>query len=185
MATIQTENLLGLDNKPLDGWTLLSTTVASSDSTIDIINLSSDYFMYKFIWYGVKPSTDGETFTIRTSSDNGGSWDSSSTHYAWVWHSIPSHTLVGDNSDNEITITDNNGNSTNEASDWEITCFNPTGPEYTKFKWEGNQLDQSTDGNLIFGGGLRLESAAVDGVRFLFESGNIASGTLWVYGVKA
>jgi len=190
MATIQTENLLGLDNKPLDGWTLLSTTVASSDSTIDIINLSSDYFMYKFVWYGVKPSSDDVDFNIRTSSDNGSSWDSSSSDYAWIWHRVgatgsPAHLLVGDNADGEITVRDSNGNATNESSDWEITCFNPSGTEYTKFKWEGNQMNASTEGNLIFGGGLRLSTTAVDGVRFLFDSGNIASGTLWVYGVKA
>lgn len=192
MATIKTENLLGSDNKSLDGWTLLSTTVASSDATIDIINLSSDYFVYKFVWYGVKPSIDDNVFGIQISTNNGGDWDSGSTNYARVRHFItmatsPSHTVQGDDLNAEMGMISALGGAANpnRFSDWEITCFNPSGTEYTKFKWEGTAINDDGVGMHVVGGGVRLSAADVDGVRFLMSSGNIATGTLWVYGLKA
>ncbi len=194
-GTIQTENLLDLDNKPLDGWTLLSTTVVSgTPSEIDVINLSSDYFAYKFVWYAIKPATDGVDLYIRTSSD-GVSWDSTGSDYAWARHggkidTTPSHVVAGDNLDAQINTVIDKGAAANENADMEITLFNPSGTEYTKFIWNSigrpsEDITGSVDPWRWIGGGIRLEAAAVNGVRFLMSSGNITSGTLWVYGIKA
>ena len=192
-GTLKTENLLGLDDKPLDGWTLLSTTVASSDATIDITGLSSDYFVYKFIWYAILPATTLQSLHILTSSDNGSNWDVGASDYAWANHrvtmtTVPGHTPTGDDADAQMVVTNTMDTGTDQTADLEITCFNPSGTEYTKFKWEvsGTMNNEGTSNEHIMGAGLRLEAAAaVNGVRFLFASGNITSGQLWVYGIKA
>ncbi len=177
------------------GWDFIKTQVASGNPTIDVINLSSDYFVYKFIWSGLAPATESTTkFYIRTSSTNGSTWDGGGTNYAWSNHRVsmtgsPAHDPEGDNSDSEIQINGNDalGTNANELMDLEITLFNPSGTEYTKFKWEGVYFDNAATplGNHIIGAGVRLSAADVNGVRFLMSSGNIASGTLWVYGIKA
>jgi hypothetical protein len=35
------------------------------------------------------------------------------------------------------------------------------------------------------GGGLRAANHAIDGIQFLFSSGNLASGTIRLYGLRA
>jgi len=191
MSTITANNVTRVDGKPVLGWTLLSTTVASSDSTIDIINLSSDYFMYKFIWYGVEPSTDNIDFSARTSSDNGGDWDNATDDYEWCEHRISmnpteAHVLRGKTEDAEFEFLDNQGSGSNEKGDFEITLFNPSDTEFTKFKWEGIYF-RSIDSRWqhIISGGARVEAGVVNGVRFFYETGNIDTGTLKVYGVRA
>ena len=177
------------------GWDFIETQVASGDATIDVINLSSDYFVYKFIWYGVQPATESTTkFYIRTSSTNGSTWDGGSTNYAWANHRVsmatsPAHDPEGDNSDSEIQVNGNDalGTNANELMDLEVTLFNPAGTEFTKVKWEGCYFDSAATplGNHIVGAGIRLSAAAVNGVRFIYSTGNIEVGTLWVYGIKA
>ncbi len=191
MSTITANNVMKVDGSPVLGWTLLSTTVASGDATIDITGLTSDYFAYKFIWYAIQPATDDRDIWMRTSSDNGISWDSAGSDYAWAVHEVsmatsPIHIVGGDSADSEISVIDSCGSATNETNDYEITLFNPSGTEYTKFKWEGfTVISVAAAAEHVTGAGVRLEAAAVNGVRFLFETGNIAQGTLKVYGVRA
>ena len=193
MSTITANNVTRVDGGPVLGWALLSTTVASADATIDVTGLNSDYFMYKFVWYGVQPDTESTTkFHIRTSSDNGASFDAGVSDYAWGNHRVsmttsPAHDPEGDNADSEIQINGNDalGTNANELMDLEITLFNPSATEYTKVKWEGTYFDAGVLGNHIVGAGVRLSAAAVDGVRFLYSTGNISVGTLKVYGVRA
>ena len=128
---------------------------------------------------------------IRTSSDNGGTWDAGSSDYAISRHRVDmttsaGHTVVGNAGLGYISFFGNNGNLANELNDVEITLFNPSSTEYTKFKWEGIYSDDDPAGFTHYvGAGVRKEAAAVNGVRFIYESGNIATGTLWVYGIRA
>ncbi len=170
-GTVQTENLLGLDDKPLDGWTLLSTTVVSgTPSEIDVINLSSDYFTYKFIWYGWSPVSNNNGLAIQTSSDNGISWDSAASDYAHSrstpqMDTSPSDVAQGDNADSFIRVSGGMSNNDNNVGDMEITCFNPSSTEYTKFKWETVRPSAVADTwRYDHGAGVRLEAAAVNGV---------------------
>ncbi len=198
--TLVTTNLTDPSGAALlgGGWDFIETQVVSgSPATIDVINLSSDYFVYKFIWWGLQPTTDQVHFWIRTSSTNGSTWDGGGTNYAWVNHAVsmetsPDHDVQGDNSDSRIEVVGDDsethflGNDANEDTDWEFTLFNPSGTEYTKLKWEGLFVHQFSSVRFhSIGAGVRLEAAAVNGVRFLMSTGNIASGTLWVYGIKA
>jgi len=191
MSTIQTENLLGLDNLPIDGgWQLLSTVVASADATINITGLSSNYFVYKFVWSDLKPASDASTFELLTSSDNGETWDEGGSDYAWDHHIVnhgtaASVSTTGDSLDSEIAMFDNCGFSTNEFNTFIVTLFNPSGLVYTKFAWLGYQTNISTASYQVQGGGIRYEAAAVNAVRFRFHNGDISVGTLWVYGIKA
>jgi len=172
-------------------WELISTTTASDDATIDIINLSSD-FVYKFFWYGLQPATDAQQLNIRTSTNNGGDWDAGASDYAWTTHEVPmttspSHLPGGDDADSRILVLLGPGSATNETADLEVTLFNPSGTEFTKFQWETTLFDSSFFDlwETITGAGVRLSAADVDGVRFFHTSGNIASGTLKVYGLRS
>ncbi len=173
-------------------WNLLETVVASNDATIDITGLTSRYFMYKFIWSHILPSTDSRRLWIRTSADNGASFDAGASDYAWVAHEatitdVPFSIPAGDDEDNQINLFDSTlqGNGTDETGAWEITLFNPTTPEYTKIADKGFLHDTSTTDYWTFGAGVRLAAEAVNAVQFLYNSNDIASGILKVYGVRA
>ena len=194
MGTLLADTIQTTTGGPCLGWTLLSTTVASGDMTIEITDLTNEYAMYKFVWTGLAPATESTTkLFMRTDSDNGASFDAGTSDYAWSNHRIsmtgsPAHDPEGDNSDSEMQINGNDalGTNANELMDIEITCFNPSGTEYTKFKWEGTYFDSAATplGNHIMGAGVRLSAADVDAVQFLYSTGNIEVGTLKVYGVR-
>lgn len=192
-ASTRAEAIQSPSGSALGGWSLVASFVASSDATIDVIDLSSD-FVYKFFWYGTQPSTDERFLWIRTSTDNGASFDAGGSDYAWVnqrisFQTAPLHSVDGDNADSEINFntTTSMGNLSTQVSDYEITCFNPSDTGYTKFKWEGsvNNGDITPVRYLFTGAGVRLSAAAVNGVRFLYSTGNVLKGTLKVYAIKA
>ena len=190
MGTLLADTIQSTSGGPFLGWTLLSTTVASGVATVDITGLTDEYAMYKFIWTGLAPATESTTkFFMRTDSANGVSFDTSG--YGWTNHRVAmaiggDHDPEGDDSDSEMQINGNDalGTNANELMDVEITCFNPSGTEYTKFKWEGSYFDAGVLGNHIVGAGVRLSAALVDAVQFLYSTGNIEVGTLKVYGVR-
>lgn len=190
MTIIRVDRVENHGGISLPRWELLQTQTASGDATIDVIDVIGSHVMYKFFWYGFQPATDIQPFYLRTSTDNGGAWDAGVSDYAFSWHNVsmatsPVHSVAGDDADAQIQIMGNVGNAANELCDLEITLFNPSGTEYTKFKWEGFRMNLTTVGLHVVGAGVRLSAADVTGVRFLFDTGNIASGTLKVYGLNA
>jgi len=146
--------------------------------------------MYKFIWSGLIPNTDATGFNMRTSSDNGSTWDAGASDYAFIKHRTsmavaPAHEVVGDDLATVAGMAGLLGNDTNESSSWEITLFNPSGTGFTKFKFEGFREDNAGIHWHDCGATIRLQAAAVNGVRFLHGAGTIFKGTLKVYGCRA
>ncbi len=177
-----------VDRSTYGSWSLVATYVANADATIDVIDLQSD-FVYKFFWSNLIPATDAAILWIRTSPDNGSTWDAGASDYGSVTHRVtmatsPGHAVNGIQDDTEIELTDTIGTSANESCDIEVTCFDPSAVDTTKFKWEGMYFDQGAIGEHVIGAGMRQLAEAVNGVRFLFSSGNIEAGTLKVYAIK-
>jgi len=174
-----------------DAWELLQTqTVTSSVATVDVIDVIGSHVMYKFFWYAIAPASTSVDIWMRTSTDNGGAWDAGASDYTRINHQermelVPADTDFGNEADAVIELTRSVGNGTNEVSDLEITLFNPSGTEYTKFKWEGTTSSSITNHWHHMGAAYRASAADVTGVRFLMASGNIAQGTLKVYGLNS
>ncbi len=176
-------------------WDLLETVVASNDATISITGLSSKHFLYWFVWSQIQPTTDAQLM-IRTDSDGGASYDAAGGDYAYSNHQVslettsPTHAVQGDNSHTHMIIAPDGspglfGSAADEDVDVDIILFNPSGTAFTKLTWEG--CISSEDGTFYhtLGGGYRLSAADVDAVQFLFSAGNINTGTLKVYGLRA
>lgn len=169
-------------------WNLIDSQVAPiADFTI--LNLSTD-FVYKFFLTNFSAVADNADMWIRTSTNNGASFDAGASDYVWARQVISMETasiegVFGDQADAKIVVHPAAGNAANEFSGWEITCFNPSGAFYTQFTMEGMGI--GTDGipDLIYGSGMRLSAADVNAVRFLFNATTVATGTLKVYALKA
>jgi hypothetical protein len=84
---------------------LIDTQTASSSASIEFTDLSSTYSMYKVIIYNFVPVTDEANFYMRTSTNNGTSFDSGVSDYSWVQNA------GSDTADSEIQLASAVGNS--------------------------------------------------------------------------
>lgn len=170
-------------------WVQISSSTASSSSSIDFTSLSSTYISYWVFIQDLVPASDGTTLYLRTSTDNGTSFDSGASDYDWEWISsdTSANTPTVDTADSEITLTDTDiGTGTNEKLSGHVTIFNPSASNYTKAVWDVAYMNSSSAAlKTVSGGGYRVSTTAVDAIRFIMSSGNIASGTFVLYGLKA
>lgn len=170
-------------------WELLSSATASSSATVDFTLTgwtNSDYAAYMVVFANVAPATDGAVFWLRTSSDGGSSYDAGASDYAWVVTGTAGGT---DSADNQISLTgtgaaSQHGNGANELASGHVMCFRPSASAYTHFAGLMFSINASGthQGRQCYG--QRMSAADVDAIRFLFDSGNIASGEFRLYGLR-
>ena len=173
-----------------DGWHHLSTQTASASATLDFTTgISSTYDLYKLVLTNLKPATDAVDLYIQTSTDAGATWDAG-TGYAYnTQQLIPgtaalaaAQTSAGDA---QMNICNSVGNDTNEALNATVYFWAPSATSIMKFfKWDATTERSDGTYRLVFGFGLRDAAADVDGVRVRYSSGNLASGTAALYGLK-
>jgi hypothetical protein len=166
---------------------LLSTaTVSSGVSEVDITsNIDSTYKVYMIELINVHQATNDTIFRMRFFQ--GGAVDTGSA-YDWVYQRYQANSVntaeYGLNADHiKLSYASHN---VNEASlSGRFLLYNPSD---TTFNTHVNyNLTYQVDGDqhARIDGTARLEeTAAVDGVRFYFSSGNIDSGLFKLYGVN-
>lgn len=168
-------------------WEYVSTSTASSSSTIEFTGLSSSYIMYKVIMTDVHPASDFPDFWFRTSTDNGSTWDSGSSDYgfrlnveSWAGGAV----AVSNSSTSRIHLARELGTGANENLNGIVYIFNPSGTEETQIQFQTSYRDWNSG---VFwtahGAGVRLSAADVDGIQFLMSGGNIDSGEFRLYGL--
>jgi hypothetical protein len=130
----------------------------------------------------LQPATDGVLLRART---NGGSGvDSGAADYGWQYaenSGAGSLNAVGDISDSEIELcTANVGNAVAEHIDIKIE-INP-GTGIRRLTWDGGFFDTAGQNRALNGSGARLGGPALTAVELAFSSGNIANGTVRLWG---
>lgn len=167
---------------------LLASATASSSATIDF-DLSawtnSDYHAYMLVFDHVAPATDNVTLWMRTSTDGGANYDVGASDYQWARYQHDSSAaagLFGDTADSEIEIMSGAGNAANESLSGHVMIYSPDSAAFGHASWEMLYTDLNATIGRSHGTGSRIAAADVDAIRFLFSSGNIASGTFRLYG---
>lgn len=165
---------------------------ASSSTNIDF-DLPAGYRRYWIEYDNVVPATDGAELNLRMSTDGGSSFASGASDYSWsaVRASASAAAGDGDASDSEITLTHAAGGTgiENTASDGgasgDVKIINPASTSNYKHVY-GTCSMWRTDGDMspIVTAGAYKSATAVDAVRFLMSSGNIASGTFTLWASK-
>lgn len=171
-------------------WTFISTGTASSSATISFTNLSSSYAAYVVVINDLVPSTSADIL-LRTSTDNGSSYDNSSSDYSWGcarWNAYTTtqvHQIDSSPGPNtSITLFDSCGNDTGEIVAGFVYIFNPAGTLYTTIRSDlwGTQNDGvAAEGNGI---GIRKSAADCDAIQFFLSTGTVTSGTFRLYGIN-
>ena len=161
----------------------VSSTVASSDSAIDIV--PSGYTAYRIRFEKVLPATANQDFHLQLSEDSGSTFENSNYYWqaiqlhdaAQVGNGVGQIKLNGSNypTSNDAGLNGVNGyidvilgDGTSETQIFGHITYGSSSADYLESCWISARRADS--------------AAAVDQLRFFFESGNIASGTFHLYG---
>ena len=163
------------------------TTISSDTTNIDFTTLSTDYKDFYFAIQNLHPANDEPRLYMRVFTGTGGSQavvTSSSYGYAEIMR-------------NETTVTDNNnssdpmrvshqvGNANEESISSEVFLYNPHSTTFHKLV-KAHTVLMNLSGLVTIDnwGSKYAATTAVTGVRFFFQTGDIGSGKIAMYGRK-
>jgi hypothetical protein len=169
----------------------ISSVTASNSATINFTGIGSTYDVYAIQIVKALPATDGAALRMRTSTNNGSSYDAGASDYDYVQSIgvLSGGTYAFANTgatDSFMRISFSIGNAANELgfNGW-VYLWKPSDATYFSASYSGNGVDGDSQIYVVDQGmGRRLTAADVDAVRFLMSSGNITSGTFRLYGIK-
>lgn len=170
------------------GMEFIESQDLSAAATADFTGFdATKYDAYVFKLMNVTPSTDLTDLWLRTSTDGGATYDSGASDYHWVRNRISNGALgtTNDFADAQIFVAEDLGSAAGEEGySGTIEINGPHLAKTTRVAFSG--ASQDVNGNLQSddGFGMRKSSADVDAIRFLFSSGNIASGTITMSGLR-
>lgn len=168
-------------------WVKITSATASASANLTFTGLSSTYTQYCFVCTNILAATDNVGFYLRTSTNNGSSYDSSAGNYKYATvYFQPTTTVAGEGSSSatQILLSGGMGSGASEAGSWTIFVSGHAAATPARFHWTGGTEDQNPLCTGRFGLGYRNTTADIDAVQFLMSSGNIASGTITLYGIK-
>jgi hypothetical protein len=168
---------------------LISAATASSSSSLDFTGLSSTYNEYVFVLSNIAPATDGVNLIMLTSTDNGSSYDTGVSDYRYgrteVYATGATNVSSSDDANANILLGRNIGNAANESTSGVIKLLNPSTATYHTMLISLNQIAADPLQIIVNQVAERVSAADITAVRFIMSSGNIASGTIRMYGVRA
>jgi len=181
--------------------THIKTLTASSDSTLDFVDGSSDvvldstYPIYLFKFINIHPATNGANLKFNLSVDGGSNYNVTKTSSAFAaWHKEDdSGTSLAYNTGNDLaqgtgaqSILFGGLDNANDGSGCaELYLFNPSSTTFVKhFLCTAVKNSYHPYAWNTFVAGYGNTTSAVDAVQFSLDSGNIDAGTIKLYGIK-
>lgn len=173
----------------LSGGTMvaLSTQTATSSASIAFTSLiTSTYNTYKVIYYNVYPATDNTTLNLDLSTDNGGSYLNASFLAGTLSNPYNSTTFTNTNSTTTIPVAALQSNvTTNSPICGYMDLFNfPSVSTYPVIVANSGFFISGATFNENAMVGTNTANMTITAIKFSFSSGNIASGTFVLYGIK-
>lgn len=171
---------------------LAAATAATSAQLAFTASIDSTYRSYVFEFDNILPATDDRTLQMFVSDDGGSSYKST-TYKCSVAQFSGGGVAGGLNPTTFIPLSGNpagNGvaNTAGLGFSGKVTLFTPSNATTRKhILVEGGYMRGNgvTDtGNVIGSAFWNGGNAAINAVKFMFDSGNIASGTITMYGIK-
>jgi hypothetical protein len=171
-------------------WTLISDNSPSAVASLSLTGFdSSAYDAYCAVISNLRPATDSRKFYARTSTNGGAAYDS--TGYQFHLEAFQSgdydrgHSAT---SASQISLSPSGekiGNATTEGISGVFWLYGPhMAARYTTMSWSGVMVGDTAEMTALWGTGMRETAADVDGLQFLFDSGNIADGDVQWFGIK-
>ncbi len=168
-------------------WDLIQSQTASANDFVDFTSISTNYEKLAVVLDRVKPTSDAQHLYMRFSTS--GTFQSDAGDYGWAGlyattSNVPAE--IGANSDTKLQLS---GQNTGTGTDEEVSGVVYISDLVTSGKaWASintGSVNTSGNYNLAHCWGLYKTAEVQDGIRFLFASGTIASGTIKLYGLRA
>jgi len=184
---------------PAGAMVLIKEQTASSSSTIDFIDGTSDvvldstYPIYLFKFINIHPATDSVEFSFQVDTGTNTSYNQqiTSTVFRTFHDEADSGTGLAYYDQDQANgtsfqdISDDVGNGNDESLAGELWLFNPSSTTYVKHFMAITQDYNANDHSLNwYTAGYINTTTAITRARFKFESGNMDSGTIKLYGIK-
>jgi hypothetical protein len=176
---------------------LISTQTASSSATLSFTSgIDDTYDEYVFKFYDIHAATDGTKFAFNLSADSGSNYNVTKTTTNYLAQHNESGTTTEFTYDGGSDIAQgtgfqrliggaSSGSDNDQSSVGYLHLFNPSSTTFVKhFISTTNTVTNSDFSNNSFIAGYGNTTSAVDAVQFKFESGNIDSGVIKLYGVS-
>ena len=173
-------------------WVMISSQTASASASINFTGLSSTYRAYRVVLSNVAAATDAADLFIRTSTNGGSTYDEAASDYTWVYNltyvdtlSVAANLPTGDYQAAQIVLAADMGNAANEMLNGEVMFYNLSAAQYAHLTYHAFYTSNVPLYINTIGSGMRMSAADVDAIRFIMDTGNIASGEFTLYGLKA
>lgn len=165
---------------------LISSATASSSATIDFTSISNTvYNSYRLVIKDFLPATNGVNLYLRTSAAGvfRSTADYSYQSLRWTTSALGYDGSAAGGTAIVLNATGDAMANTGGGS-FVVDFFNCSNTTKSKKCVIQGYYFGATDLGIV-GGGMSAPTTAVDGFRLLMSSGNIASGTVYLYGEKA
>lgn len=179
------------------GLVLLGSATASNSTSIDIGSgldldaaIDGTYDEHLLIISNYVPATDNVNLHLRTSTDGGSTFDSGASDYTYfaMAGNAASATAATSNSAGAAQILLNSasgiGGNTGEASMFEVRISGAATTNDTIFRISSTYVNGAGQAGYYHGTAQRNSAADVDAIRILASTGNITSGTFYLYGIR-
>ena len=187
MGKMTYANLAASVQATTSGMELVETQDASSVATLDFTGFdATKYDGYVFLIGGLKPATDNVELRMRFSSDGGSSYISTAS-YQWRGHLMGVGTDDSASGQTSIQLTETvSGDGVGSAGSGVHGEIWMPFPHLALETHINTRLSYTTSapGFASYDVMAVGPSGAVNAVRFLFTLGNIASGTITMYGLR-
>ena len=174
-------------------WTLISTTTASSSSTLSITSgIDSTYDVYCFKFINLHPATDDVKLVFQGSIDGGSNYNVTMTNTYWLASHDEGDTatsLTYSSSDDQAQgtafqrINESTGSDNDQSVCAEFFLYAPSDTTFVKhfMSRSTSQFDRVTD---IYCAGYFNTTSAINAMQFKFDSGNTDAGVIKLYGIS-
>ena len=169
------------------------TNLTFVNGTSDVV-LDSTYPIYKFVFTGIHPQTDGAYWDVNF-RDGGSSYDATKTTTSFrTYHDEgDSDTTLGYYAAGDVAqgtgvqriAGAGIGADNDQSISGEMFLYSPSSTTYAKhFMIDSNAAADSNYSTRTLVAGYCNVTAAIDGVQFSISTGNIDAGTIKMYGIK-
>ena len=184
----------------LGSLTLIKKQTASSSATVSFVDgssgvvLDNTYKEYIFYFLNLHTSASSTGFKFKPSINGGSSYGVATTTTSFMAEQSESSNdpFLGYRTGNDhaqdtgsIFISENFGNDNDQSGSGIMRLFNPSDTTFVKhFLVEMHSSHSADYLDHCFVSGYINTTSAVNGIQFLFNSGNIDSGDILLFGLK-
>ena len=178
-----------------DGITLISSQTASNSASLSFTTgLDSTYKAYKFVFSNIHPASDTQYFRFQGSTDSG------SNYGVTLTSTVFRNRHKEDGNNGEVTYESGDdlaqstsfqtlglytGGDADQSSSGTLMLFNPSSTTYVKHFISDVNVAAFDDSTINYKcAGYFNTTSAINALRFKMDSGNIESGTIYLYGIK-